>query len=1563
MGQGFSLQALSAGPGGIDVPELSDLTYEKSMGSARFMKSIRARHEDGVVLVKVVVKPYVMKLDKYRKRIIEEREALADIPNALGYERIIETENNGYLVRQYLYSSLYDRMSTRPFLEDIEKKWLAFQLLCALRDCHARDVFHGDIKSENTLVTSWNWLYLSDFSSSFKPTTLPEDNPADFSYFFDTAGRRTCYLAPERFLSPGQKADPKASITWAMDVFSAGCVIAELFLETPIFNLSQLYQYKKGEYDPLTRINGIANKDIRDMVAHMIQLEPEARYSAEEYLNFWRNKAFPEYFYGFLHQYMGLITDPTSGRAPITGSSVNLGEADDRIDRIYYDFDKISYFLGYQNPRTEGEQTRLNASQFRLQLLPVHLNIPNNDHQISNAGSRPEDDGTLIFLTVVASSVRNTARAATRARACDLLLAFAERLTDEAKLDRVLPYMVSLLNDKSDIVKVSAIRTLTQLMTMVKVISPVNAHVFQEYILDRMAPFLANTKTNPSPIVRATYAACLGSLATAASRFLDMVATLKADGSLPTIDPEADGNAPVLYGLFDSARAELIEIFERHTKALITDGDSSVKQAFLGSVPELCMFFGTADSNDIILSHLNTYLNGRDWELKCAFFETIVGVATFLGGVTLEEFILPLMVQALTDPEEFVVEKVLRSLGHMAELGLFQRSKTWELVDVVGRFTMHPNIWIREAAAMFISSSTSFLSMADRQCIVLPLIRPYLKSDIRDFSELRLLDALKKPLSRPVLDLATNWALKVDRGTFWKSAPRQKTFSFGSTNHTIPSFSAKDTTQNALAKVPKNEEDEQWIVRLRTQGMLAEDEFKLVALQEYIWKTSHLKTKEPVKHPEYLNEVINLRKFGITPQTVMFDEGFEESPENRKSRPEDTDKPTHTIADALLDASLTIDDTSSRRRQKGYSNHQARLEEHNSTLSASDKGSKDPSPARSAPGNATQNARQSSAADKRQRPASDQIREPRSTGRASDDDSVSTTSTRRGGRQQSSAMSLLGRNDTAKSFPKTSTTSTNAFGRVEGPFKGANHPATDHDLMQKTEEIKKTDIKYRAAHTYSGNDPSILQMLDAMYVENYPDNVLEFGPMVTPISRRKPITRSTVQSVEKPWKPAGILVAQFSEHAGPVNRVVVAPDHMFFLTAGDDGTVKLWDTGRLERNIAHRSRQTHRHAAGAKVKSICFIENTHCFASCASDGSVNVVKVDFVYRTGVASARYGKLKVIRDYQLPKDEYVVWCDHFRIETSSVLMLATNKSRIIALDLRTMTILYELENSVHHGAPTCFLVDRKRQWILIGTSHGILDLWDLRFRVRVRSWGVPGATAISRLSFHPYRGKGRWVCVAGGSKHGEITIWDLEKFQCREVYRPGGGEDRSPGSYDPWPVDDDKPEGMLERFATTHDLTTSNVSTQGIFAMTTGTDAYEDGTELRYGYLITGGPDRKLRFWDMADSKHSAILSGLEAEDPRPVYTISRPTTNLTVNVERLPRPHPQPTAPNAAAGSRSSSSNSKGQDKKSSRPTVMTLHQQLLLRTHLDAITDVALLEAPYGMTVSVDRSGCTYVFQ
>jgi phosphoinositide-3-kinase regulatory subunit 4 len=97
--------------------------------------------------------------------------------------------------------------STRPFLTSIEKTWITFQLLKAIERCHFYGICHGDLKCENVMVTSWNWIYLTDFAL-YKPTYLPEDNPADYSYFFDSSGRRLCYIAPERFYgaSRGQSA-------------------------------------------------------------------------------------------------------------------------------------------------------------------------------------------------------------------------------------------------------------------------------------------------------------------------------------------------------------------------------------------------------------------------------------------------------------------------------------------------------------------------------------------------------------------------------------------------------------------------------------------------------------------------------------------------------------------------------------------------------------------------------------------------------------------------------------------------------------------------------------------------------------------------------------------------------------------------------------------------------------------------------------------------------------------------------------------------------------------------------------------------------------------------------------------------------------------------------------------------------------------------------------------------------------------------------------------------------------------------------------------------------------
>ena len=1681
MGQRYSLTTISAASASIDIPEFADLIHEKTLGSARFMKSIRARSQQGLVLVKAVVKPYpAFELGKFVKRLTDEREILMEIPNALGYWRIFETGTGGFVARQYMHSSVYDRMSTRPFLEDIEKKWMAFQLLCAVRDCHARNVYHGDIKTENMLVTSWNWLYLTDFSSSYKPAYLPEDNPADFSFFFDTSGRRTCYLAPERFLATGEIGTGR-DINWAMDIFSVGCVIAELFLEGPIFSLSQIFKYRVGDYSPEhTHLDKIDDQEMRDMILHMIKLDPEQRYSAEEYLTFYRSKIFPSYFYGFLHQYMGNLTDPSHGRKPVALESWNHGESDDKIERVYLDFDKISYFLGYNKSNNVSADPM--AGQAAKRSASSHMAAAVDGRVVTHSAPYPED-GTLLFLTLVSSSLRNTAKASARMQACDLLVAFAARLPDEAKLDRVLPYIVGLLNDRSDMVRIVALRSMTQLLSMVEVVSPINAYVFPEYIFPRLKQFILGPSANPTPIIRATYASCLGSLAQSSSRILDVIQSIRADGRLPALSGNDWTPETTYHGLFDVARMDLVLHFEEATKSLITDPDPSVRRAFLGSVATLCVFFGSSRASDVILSHLNTYLNDRDWILKCSFFEALVGVAAYVGSPPLKRFILPLMIQTLTDAESFVVEKVLRALARIAAIGLFQKSTTWELISIATRFLIHPSNWIREAAVQFIVLSTRYASAADKYCIVLPIIQPFLRRPVVDISELQILDALRKPLSRSVLEMAILWATKVEKGLFWKAAAHDAVFVLPDpeTPSSPASFHRRITTM--IPSDQRRDEDEQWLDKLRGLGMGHDDEMKLLALREFIWRVAHHKAEDDNEfQKQRLNSIVSLNEINVTPQTIFFDnkEPLREVRDRSHLRQglQLTSNEKRTIADALLDASTTFKQAATQGNLQTKASSLAdvpapsqedikvkrrqRLYDHATTSSPMSPAGSVESSVRSSDAEGKTPKHTGQPSKYRNGEASLTTEAARLNTKLSSDSSL---------RHHTGAMDLINRKDMAKADAAVATISENAFGRLDGPMQSqrTNDPSplavaanTSARPTPKSTLNQDSQRGYEPNHSYTGNDPNILRLLSDHFVENYPIDFFDFGQIRYPLDPRAPIRRASdppstangnhssdyFPSHLEPWRPTGDLLVLFSEHTAAVNRVVAAPDHAFFVTASDDGTCKIWDTTRLEKNVTPRSRHTYRHASGSKVKCLCFVEKTHTFVSAADDGSVHAVKVEYKKIDGSESIRYGKPTLIRQYQISPaitssnnansdseaalsqiQEHAAWLYHFRTAShQSILLVATSKSQVLALDLKTMTVLYILGNPLHHGTLTTFCVDRKQNWLILGTSHGILDMWDLRFHIRVRSWGTKSGARIDRLAIHPGKGRGRWILVSCG---GELTVWDVEKLVCREIHRPSTytlQSDPSTKAYEPWLPDEEPSEKILARFArdlpnvngmveprlSVHDPSTSHGPSHPvnppILALEIALDNIYNPSSTTPNdpttapFLITGGMDRTLRLWDVMRPEASTIFSSPDSNTdegvfklPKARYELSHPITantggQILLVHEILPQSHassaagkeastgtkPSSTtstpgskrttqrgsnAPASSTGGGSGADSSRGAANKPPRSTVISAQQQALLRSHLDSIMDVCVLQRPYGIIVSVDRGGGVYVFQ
>lgn len=1647
MGQGYSMTTLSAATATIDVPELADLNHDKVLASARFMKSIRAKSSSGFVFVKVVMKPYsAFEVRSYIRQITDERNALASVPNALGYQRIVEVADGGFLVRQFMFSSVYDRLSTRPFLEDIEKRWLSYQLLCAVRDCHAQNLYHGDIKTENLLVTSWNWLYLTDFSSCIKPTTLPEDNPADFTFYFDTSSRRICYVAPERFSSEASDENPQ-ELNWAMDMFSVGCAIAEMFLEGPIFTLSQIFKYKTGEYNPEhAHIHKIEDGEVKAMILNMIELDPEKRYSAEQHLSFYKSKIFPEYFYSFLHDYMHDLTEPVSTGAQLVLDTDILAESDRKIETVFHDFDKISYFLGYsESPNLDGEG---NAPHLRSRR---RASAATSDIHIENA----LHDGTLLFLTLVSSAIRNTAKASARLKACDLLTSFALRLPDEAKLDRILPYVVGLLNDKSDAVKVAALHATTSILDSIRVVSPINAYIFPEYLFPKLNLFLSIGNSQPTALVRAAYASCLATLALASSRMLDMVQAIRADGRMPALSQDTWAPDTTFHTLYDVARAELIPRFEEATTLLITDTDTSVRRALLGSVSRLCLFFGSARSSDVILSHLNTYLNEPDWILRCAFYDALVGVATYVGASSLEQFIVPIMIGSMTDGEHFVVAKVVQSFARMASLGLFQRAMLWDLTGLISRYLVHPSYWIREAAAQFIEQACKFLSNADRYCIMLPILQPFLRAPLLDFSERSILEKLKAPLSRAIFEAAVSWAAKRDQSLFWTAARRDGMFLTARNETSLVSSNLTKRFPQRIPPSQKDKDDQHSLETLRIVGMVPDDEVKLIALREYILKYSQQKGDESSEERhKVLGDIVSLAQLNVTPQNIFFDavQPFRPATRQQSFQKQSSRSGARTIADALMDASTTIDPATPGNVPASIESGPAKPK----TV-----------PTNSQPQGYTPPSFHGGSLD---RPniriegikGEDAARRASSVGRRHALlDAERFSSERRDSKslkQRNSAANLLNRAETIKADAELSTTPEIAFGKIDksptdqignrGSSLTQSLNVTSNSRSKSPASTASGHTRYEANHDYQGNEAAVIRLLDTHLSDNFPVDLLDFGAQIDAVDTEMAIrsattpnqqpgqgVTATITGNKEVWRPSGLLLAQFVEHTAAINRVVAAPDHSFFVTASDDGTCKIWDTSRLEKNVSARSRYTHRHAPGTKVKSLCFVENTHTFLSGATDGSIHAVRTEIKPPEGNEAARFSRPALVRDWQIPQDhktnipsegsadeqedqEHAVWMHHYREHNShSVLLIATNKCRILMVDMKNMEIMRVMQNPLQHGTPTNFCVDRRHHWLMLGTSHGVLDLWDLRFKLRLRSFGVGGAGLGQRIDsvlLHPTRGHGKWIVVSCG---GEISIWDIEKSTCREVIRPATFKllkNRKTRNYEPWYPDDETSENMLKRLAAEleqgHNLlqpsqrddihadTRPGVDPRDIMVQLeekrapgiTSLLMFNDylinhtspDTPTRAPLMLTVGEDRTLRYWNPLRYDQSFIVSGPminvvgDENKIKPRYEASWPTSmSLSGLVQLIEEKLSDPSQDTYDGGASAKSTPRKKKDiirgnktvpdtakSKTPRNTIISIAQEQMLKTHTDDVTDVCLLRKPYGCIVSVDRSGAVFVF-
>ena len=111
------------------------------------------------------------------------------------------------------------RNQTVPFTE-AQVKCLMFQILQGLKYLHDKGIMHRDLKPDNLLISPEGLLKFTDFGLS-RYFGTPERKL--------TTGIVTRYYRAPEILYGAQYYGP------SIDMWSAGCILAELLLRSPIF--------------------------------------------------------------------------------------------------------------------------------------------------------------------------------------------------------------------------------------------------------------------------------------------------------------------------------------------------------------------------------------------------------------------------------------------------------------------------------------------------------------------------------------------------------------------------------------------------------------------------------------------------------------------------------------------------------------------------------------------------------------------------------------------------------------------------------------------------------------------------------------------------------------------------------------------------------------------------------------------------------------------------------------------------------------------------------------------------------------------------------------------------------------------------------------------------------------------------------------------------------------------------------------------------------------------------------------------------------------------------------
>ena len=484
------------------------------------------------LIVKIFLKDNYDEKDKIL--FTEEYQKMANIQKEIFKKKInnicpiISMEDNGkvgMIFRQYIEYNLKERIYLMPYLKNIEKIWISFQILYALNDLKKLKIIHGDLKPENILLTSNLSVYISDFAC-YKPAYISIDDITDYTYYFGsnrTDSMKGCYLAPERFLKKSSSSYINKK-TFAMDIFSVGVIIAELFLERNIFDYTSLLNYINGntkDFNIDEILSKIQNKNLRWLISKMISINPDERIEITEALKFFSFEICPIAMRGFLLHFNAIITSTKFWKPdliighlyrfwnPIWKIIFGINENPTPLTQNlnYYIINQILLepfsINGEHNILDKNKNNILCIGDYELIISPENgtINTKLIEENIEDITKRKNNiDCIYIIINYLLESIQYTKYDTSNLVAMEMLNYISKMLDDIVKLQLILPYFLRNLKRRKYIIQLKSLNYIFDILYSINykdLILPVTEYnYFDGYVFPELLKFY-NKEKNP----------------------------------------------------------------------------------------------------------------------------------------------------------------------------------------------------------------------------------------------------------------------------------------------------------------------------------------------------------------------------------------------------------------------------------------------------------------------------------------------------------------------------------------------------------------------------------------------------------------------------------------------------------------------------------------------------------------------------------------------------------------------------------------------------------------------------------------------------------------------------------------------------------------------------------------------------------------------------------------------------------------------------------------------------------------------------------------------------------